>query len=279
MQPEKGDPSIVITAADVAAAARTVGVIPGDTVMFHSSLSSMGRVVGGADSVIDGMLQAVGPEGTVAVPTLCNWLPGEEAQVFPRWDPARSPSYVGAITEAFRKRPEARRSDHATHSVAAIGRRAEELTAGHGAFGERLGPFGPKAFAASSPWQRFVDWNAAYCFIGVTFRVNTMVHFVETMVVQHALERAQPDKREAIAVAITGWQKPGIWPTIAIADREEIERLLAARGLVAYGKVGSATLRLARARPMVEVWLEIVESAPERWLPAEYRQSLAALTA
>jgi len=270
VQPEKGDPSIRVKAEDVAAAAATVGVLPGDTVMFHSSLSSMGTVVGGPDAVIDGFLQAVGPQGTVAVPTLCNWKPEEQHLVFARWDVRTSPAYVGAIPEAMRRRPGALRSDHATHSVAAIGARAKELTCGHGAYGERPGPFGPKAFAVASPWQRLADWEAAYCFIGVTFRVNTMVHFVETIVVQHALERCAPERRDALAAEVEGWMKPGVWPTISIEGREEIERLLAERGLVRYGRIGSATLRCARAGTMVREWLAIVEADPGRWFPQSF---------
>ena len=120
MEHDIGDRNVQVTREDVARAAREVGIVPGDTVFFHSSLSSMGTVVGGPDAVIDGFLDAVGPEGTVAVPTLCNWAKDEQHLVFSRWDPATTPSYVGAITEALRQRPEAFRSDHATHSVAAV---------------------------------------------------------------------------------------------------------------------------------------------------------------
>ena len=52
MDPERGDGRVRVTSSDVAAALRTVGVAPGDTAMFHSSLSSMGHVIGGADAVI-----------------------------------------------------------------------------------------------------------------------------------------------------------------------------------------------------------------------------------
>ena len=47
-----------------------LGLRPGDVVLVHSSLSSFGYVEGGADAVIDALLDAVGPEGTVMVPTL-----------------------------------------------------------------------------------------------------------------------------------------------------------------------------------------------------------------
>ncbi len=274
MQPEKGDPSIAVTATDVAQALGEVGVGAGDTVLFHSSLSSMGAVVGGAEAVVDGFLQAVGPTGTVAVPTLCNWSPGEEAQVFPRWDPARSPSYVGRISDTLWRRPEALRSDHATHSVAAIGARARELTAGHGAHGRRLGPFGDRAFAADSPWQRLVDGNAAYCFIGVTMQVATAVHLVETMLVQRRLRQEPPERRQTLSDDVAGWMKPGVWPWVRIDDRDVLEGMLAERGLVRYGRIGSATLRCTHMGDLVRTWIDILEGDPVRWLPEGYREWL-----
>ncbi|NOZ20619.1 MAG: AAC(3) family N-acetyltransferase [Planctomycetes bacterium] len=270
MKPETGDENVHVTHADFAAAAKAVGIERGDIVFFHSSLSSMGTVEGGPDTVIDGLLDAVGPEGTVAVPTLCNWQPDEQHLVFERWDPAASPSYVGKITEIFRLRPEAIRSDHATHSVAAIGARAKELTANHGASGLRPGPFSAEAFAGESPWERLVQWNAAYCFIGVTFRVCTMVHYVESLLVERALERAAPESRAKLSEEVIGWMKPGVWPGIRVPDREVIEEMLTEKGLVRRAKIGSATLRCVRAKPMVDEWVAIVESEPEKWCPEDY---------
>jgi len=122
MDREAGDKKVQVRAEDVTNALCEVGVVKGDTVMFHSSLSSMGHVVGGADAVIAGFLDAVGPTGTVAVPTLCNWTPEEQHLVFERWDPATTPSFVGAITEGFRPAGRHRRAGRAAHSQARNGR-------------------------------------------------------------------------------------------------------------------------------------------------------------
>jgi aminoglycoside 3-N-acetyltransferase len=274
MDREAGDKKVQVRAEDVTNALCEVGVVKGDTVMFHSSLSSMGHVVGGADAVIAGFLDAVGPTGTVAVPTLCNWTPEEQHLVFERWDPATTPSFVGAITEGFRRRPDAIRSDNATHSVAAIGARAEQLTARHGMGGLRQGPFGPKAFAVESPWERFRQWDVAYCFLGVTFQVNTMVHYVESLLVERAILRAPEDKREHLESRIARWMQPGIWPTIRIEDREVIEGILAEMAIVRYALIGAATLRCACAKRMVDEWIRTVEADPARWLPDDYLQWL-----
>ena len=275
MEPERGDRSVEVTRADVAEAARAVGIVPGDTLFFHSALSSMGTVVGGPDAVIDGFLDAVDPEGTVAVPTLCNWAPDEQHLVFERWDPATTPSYVGKITETLRLRPGALRSDHATHSVAAIGARAAELTRDHGAGGLRPGPFSATAFARESPWERLVQWNAAYCFIGVNFTVCTLVHYVEAVLAERAVQRAAPERRDAILTAMAGWMKPGPYSGMRIPDRVIIQELLADEGVVRTGRIGSATFRCGRAGPMAQRWVAIIEAEPERWLSDEWLALIA----
>ena len=49
---------------------RALGLALGDTVFVHSSLSRIGHVVGGAEAVLEALLDAVGPEGTAAAPTI-----------------------------------------------------------------------------------------------------------------------------------------------------------------------------------------------------------------
>lgn len=266
MEPEKGDPTLEVRQNDVARALRAVGIRPGDTVLFHSSLSSMGTVVGGADAVIDGFREAVGPEGTVAAPTLCQ---RDKDRRFETWDIARSPSDVGRITEVFRLRPEAVRSDHATHSVAAIGRRAVELTRDHTSAGGRPGPWGPAAFAPGSPWDKLYHWNAAILFVGVNFHVNTMMHYIQSLVVERAVARLGAERRQELSARVQGWLRPGVWPHYQDALLEP-ER--AAAGLLTYGRIGSGTLRRIEARPMVDQASAILEAAPEDWFDLPFQE-------
>ena len=62
-----GSPSV--TREIIAQALAEAGVTAGEVVLAHSSLSSFGYVDGGADAVIDALLDAVGASGTVLVPT------------------------------------------------------------------------------------------------------------------------------------------------------------------------------------------------------------------
>ena len=95
-------PVAPLTRRDISEALRALGLRPGAVVFMHSSLSSIGEVDGGADTVVDAVLDALGPEGTLAVPTFCS-INRRRGQTF---EPDTTPSEVGQITNALRSRPE-----------------------------------------------------------------------------------------------------------------------------------------------------------------------------
>ena len=97
---------------------RQLGVRKSTTLLVHSSLSSMGFVVGGAPAVIRALRAAIGPEGTLVMPTH-SWERAGRGDF--SFDLLETPSCVGAISEAFRTMPGVTRSLHPTHSVAVIG--------------------------------------------------------------------------------------------------------------------------------------------------------------
>lgn len=262
MQPEPGDKTITVTVADVTAGVRSVGIECGDVAMFHSSLSSMGNVIGGANTVIEGFLEAVGPTGTVAVPTL--WWTGKED--LKDWDYENSRSYPGIITEVFRQRPDSIRSNNPTHSVSAIGARAAEMTADHGKWGLRPCIYGDAAFAVASPWEHLYQWNAAYCFVGVDLSVNTMGHYCQSCLMEWAITQAPEEKRAALDDRIHRWEKPGVWPHYGF---ERMATYLENQGLVRFGKIGSATIRAIRTHDMVHGIMDAVKSDSEKWLPED----------
>lgn len=59
----------LVTPNDIATALKDIGVQKGQTIMVHTSLSSLGYVCGGAQSVIEALLERVGDEGTIMMPT------------------------------------------------------------------------------------------------------------------------------------------------------------------------------------------------------------------
>lgn len=147
---------VSITRMDIVRGLRDVGLHPGAVMLMHSSLSSMGHVEGGADAVIDALLEVVGLDGLASVPTH-TWNTVRARQ--PVFHVRLSPSIVRHITEVFRHRPDAVRSRHPAHSVAAIGRRSTEYVQGHELCQTPCG--------RESPYGRLCAWGGHLLFLGV----------------------------------------------------------------------------------------------------------------
>ena len=60
----------LVTPDDITTALKEIGVQKGQAIMVHTSLSSLGYVCGGAQSVIEALIESVGQEGTIMMPTL-----------------------------------------------------------------------------------------------------------------------------------------------------------------------------------------------------------------
>jgi aminoglycoside 3-N-acetyltransferase len=104
------------------------GIEKGDTVLIHSSLQRTIRRFQGQgtdltpETVLDSFLDTVGASGTVLLP-LFNF---DFTKGIP-FDIRRTPSRMGALTEAGRLHPDAVRTGHPIYSFAAIGARAERF--------------------------------------------------------------------------------------------------------------------------------------------------------
>jgi aminoglycoside 3-N-acetyltransferase len=152
----------------LAADLRTLGVRQGGVLLVHSSLSALGWVPGGPETVIQGLLAALGAEGTLLVPALSFGIVTPEHPVF---DVRTTPSCIGAIAEHFRTRPGTLRSVHPSHSVCGVGPRAAELLANHDVDRTPVGP--------NSPFRRLRNVGGQLMFLGCGMGPNTSMHGVE----------------------------------------------------------------------------------------------------
>ncbi|MFH1566409.1 MAG: AAC(3) family N-acetyltransferase, partial [Gemmatimonadota bacterium] len=155
-----------VTRAQIAAGLRELGLGTGVVAFVHSSLSSFGHVDGGAEAVVAAFLEVLGPEGTLAAPIFRRFFWEGPDQV---WDRDASPSLMGRISEAVRTWPGARRSAHAPHPIAAVGRLAADLT----------GRRNRSDFAFDSPFARLIELEARIVLVGVGYQVCTLMHLLE----------------------------------------------------------------------------------------------------
>ena len=175
----------VVTREDIRKAAEALGLKQGDTVLIHSSFKSLGFVEGGAEAVIGGFRDAIGERGNLVFPTLCQ---RDFEHAYENWH-LDAPSDVGYLTNYFRKLPGAKRSDQATHSVAAQGPDAEYLTCTHGQTGKRYGVYGDTPFSTDSPWEKMYHMDAKVVFLGVNINKCTLRHYAEYCFVEQCLKR------------------------------------------------------------------------------------------
>lgn len=245
---------------DVCAAFRNIGAVEGDIVIFHSSLKSMGHVDGGALTVINGILDAVGSSGTAAAATL--WWDGKKEKTPDLFDPKNSPAYNGATAEAMRQDPRALRSNHYSHSVSAIGAKAAELTAEHGTGKSYPDPWNETAFSEKSPWTKLLDYNALYCFIGCTMNVCTLKHRLEGEFIQEQLDKLPQELRMEFRQKLHYKRNYTFWANFNI---EKMQEQFIAEGLAAETTLGDAKLIGIRTQVFFKKAKELLRSEPEKW--------------
>jgi aminoglycoside 3-N-acetyltransferase len=146
-----------------------MGIMPGDTVLIHSSMKAIGEVDGGADTVLDALMEYLS-EGLLVLPTH-TWATMDE--IYNVYDPAMEPACVGILPNLFRKRTGVLRSLHPTHSVAAFGKDSESFIEGEE---NRTTPCAP-----GGCYDRLRERNGKILLLGVGHARNTFIHCVEEL--------------------------------------------------------------------------------------------------
>jgi aminoglycoside 3-N-acetyltransferase len=238
-----------LTRSQIAGALQTLGIGNGQILFVHSSLRSLGYVAGGADTVVDALLDVVGPAGTLVVPTFTF---AHSSLARPVFDPRHDASEMGRISEVARTWEGAqrapRRSVHLLHSVAALGAHAAEITAVHG----------PSAWAADGPFWQLYELDATIVLLGVPYLRCTFFHVLEQLVQVHyrqwveiAAHVREPFGQERPLPTLVYRPKPGFPGN----DLNKLGALLEEKGLVHVGAVGNAVTRCFSVRKALAIGL------------------------
>lgn len=145
-----------------------LGIKKGDTLLMHASFRALGPVEGGMDGFFRALKDVLGERGTLILPTLSYAAVTRENPVF---DVKNTPSCVGAMPEYFRQLPGVCRSLSPTHSCAAWGYLAREITEGQLKDDTPLGEH--------SPFRRLAKTGGKTLFLGCSIRPHTMMHGAE----------------------------------------------------------------------------------------------------
>jgi aminoglycoside N3'-acetyltransferase len=212
-----------------------LGVPHGGVLLVHTSFRQVRPVEGGPEGLIRALREALGPEGTLVMPSMS----GDDDQVF---DAARTPTEdMGVLAEAFWRMPGVLRSD-SPHAFAAVGPRAREITAPHSVFV----PHG-----LDSPVGRVYEMDGQVLLLGVGHDSNTTIHLAEN------LANVSYSRRKHVTVLQGGVPTRVDYDEVDhCTERFELaDGWLDEAGLQQRGMVGHALARLARSRDIVDVVL------------------------
>lgn len=149
------------------------GIQSGDHLMVHASLSKIGYIEGGAETVVDALKETVGSSGIILMPTSpIARLQLDYVSDNPLFDVLNTPSAMGKISEVFRTSDGVVRSYHPTEPVAAWGAKAYECIKDHTAKNT--------PYHWDSPYGKLIQHGGKILYIGVTLdNAGTHLHTLE----------------------------------------------------------------------------------------------------
>jgi len=228
-------PDAVIPRHELVRQLLDLGVEPGGVLLVHTAFSKARSVEGGPLGLIEALRMALGPDGTLAMPSMTD----DDDQIF---NPKMTPCIgMGIVADTFWRLPGVLRSDN-PGAFAATGPHAARITAPH--------PIDPP-HGLDSPVGRIYELDGHVLLLGVGHDSNTTIHLAENLAgvryrrKKHAtiVEDGEPkrfDYREIDHCCenfnlVDGW-----------LDEKRLQR---------KGKIGHAETRLARAQDIVTVVL------------------------
>lgn len=223
------------------------------TLLVHSSMKSIGPVEGGADTVLDAFTEHM-RDGLLVLPThTWSYINADN----PRFYVDRSPSCVGILPELFRSRPGVVRSLHPTHSVAALGKDAEDFTKDDHHFDTPC--------ARGSAWGKLLDRKGTILLVGVDLKRNTFIHGVEEWVdipgrltdTHEALYTVLPDGTE---IPVHSRRHCGLsWSE----HFWKVDEVLESKGAMYKGQLGDAVVRVCDADKVTNVITKMLKENPD----------------
>lgn len=244
---------------------RDVGVREGNALIVHASMRAIGKVVGGADTVVEALLEAVGPAGAIMAPAFngANYVP----ETWP--EQLQDPDYrtemensgytpdginvgeVGILAERLWRREDAHHSVHPTLSFAAVGRNAGFLTDN--------APF-HYPFGTNSPLARLHQLNGGVLLLGVGHTSNSSLHLAEVWADAPYARRGRRIRTGLLESEIMQGSpecSAGFW---------KIEPVLRQARILKTGYVGNAPSQYMRLQHMASMAIEMLKGSPDALL-------------
>lgn len=240
-----------------------LGITSGDSLLVHSSLKSMGWIAGGAQAVVEALMETITAKGTLIMPAQStdnsepsywmnppipeNWhQPLREG--LPAFDPHLTAMRgMGKIPETLHRHPETIRSPHPSHSFIAWGKHAAEWMSEQ--------PI-DNSFGPGSPVGKMMESDVKILLIGTGFDSCTALHYAEFV------QENRSTSPQGAAVMKDGKRQ---WIEFDCVDMDADrfpELVKEYPGEITTGILGQAEVKLVAMRPLVEFGIEWVKAHP-----------------
>lgn len=236
----------------------SLGIQPTDAVFVHSSVKAVGPVEGGAETILDAMIEYL-RDGLLLFPAH-TWDKIGETRVF---DAKNDPSCVGLLSNLALKRPDGVRSLNPSHSAVAFGKEAAEYVRGD-SLAETPLPLG-------STMAQLIDRKGIILLLGCSPKKNTFIHCVEELL--NIPDRIDPNPYEVEVIAQDGTRSRRMHAG-HLCSRGEISAqydravpLLLRSGAMWTGMFGDALTFAERADRTYEVLSEKLREEPDFFVP------------
>ena len=209
---------------------------PGGVLLVHTAFSKVGPLEGGPRALIAALQEALGPEGTLVMPSK------SDNDDIP-FDAASAACIgLGVVADTFWRLPGVLRSDN-PHGFSARGPRAAEITAAHSL---------DVPAGVGSPVWRVHEMDGQVLLLGVGHDANTTIHLAE------ALAGVRYRRRKYLTVLEDGRpQRYDYRETDHCCELfAQMDAWLDAARLQRRGRVAHGEARLVRSRDVVKVALE-----------------------
>jgi aminoglycoside 3-N-acetyltransferase len=257
---KKEDHKYTVSKEDIKKGLRNLGIDFGFCIGVHSSLGSFGNVKGGASTVIDAILEIVGKEGTIVMPTYSTnrieyELTSEEKAIGLLWkfkilpyNSIETPCWTGFIPETFRKKEDVLRSSHPVFSIASKGPKAKNI-------------IDEGNNSALGGWKKLLELGGYILLIGVDLGSCTAMHIAEEKVPlpKHIMDKITPPNWILEKYPEGEWETDfGSYP-----DFFKLEEPCMQRKIMKSEKVGNATLKLVKLKKLIDLYVEYLKTDPD----------------
>lgn len=259
-------PERLVTPSDLDGFFTDLGLEDGMTVMVHSALKQLGYLINGPIDIVDALRQKLGVNGTLVMPSHTGqltdpadwrsppvpsaWVETIRAQMKPlsRWTPIRG---RGMLADYLLTLPEVERSEHPISSIAALGRRARELTAAH--------PL-DESEGLGSPYERLYE-SGYILLLGVGLERCTALHYAEFVADCPYLYETNVRVLDPSGVGNGRFRKLRKYPGSSELF-PKIEAEMVEKGALRLLKVGEYPMRFFRFRDAVDLAVAHLKREP-----------------